>query len=92
MVKLGGKKEYFHRLVGLSITPNTTDKTGAEVEWSFVRSLEEAKKFEVHHADDNPRDCMVDNLHVLWKDYHRSLQRQRQLPALQDNAVCESET
>jgi hypothetical protein len=76
-VKLGGKKEYFHRLVGLSLTPNTTDQTGAEVEWSFVSSLGEAKKYEVHHSDENPRNCCVDNLHVLWKSYHRSLVRNR---------------
>jgi len=74
VVKLQKRGQYFHRLVGLSATPLCTDEKGREIEPRFISS-QEASLFEVHHVDDDVKFCVSDALHVLHKEYHRSLRR-----------------
>ena len=75
-MKLQKHRRYFHRLVGLSVTPLCTDEQGYEIEPRFISS-EEASLFEVHHVDDDVKFCVSDALHVLHKEYHRTLRRRR---------------
>ena len=53
-----------------------THISGFEIEPRFISS-EEASLFEVHHVDDDVKFCVSDALHVLHKEYHRSLRRRR---------------
>ena len=76
VVKIGGSKQYFHRLVGMSVTPLCTDKQGRIVEPRFL-GADEVHLFEVHHGDDDVKFCVSDSLHVLHPQYHRSLERRR---------------
>ena len=74
VVKIKKASRYLHRLVGLSATPLCTDTRGFEVEPRFI-TKEEASLFEVHHPGDDNKQCTADALHVLFKEYHRSLRR-----------------
>ena len=74
VVTLQKRRIYFNRAVGLSATPLCTDAQGFEIEPRFISALE-AHLFEVHHVDDDVKCCVSDALHVLHKEYHRSLRR-----------------
>ena len=70
-----GRCAYYHRLVGLSVCPCTTDAEGAEVEPYFVEPSR-AKRYEVHHGrPKDTHDCRCGNLFVLLKEHHRELAR-----------------
>ena len=74
----------YHRLVGLSVCPCTTDSHGYECDPFRVRlgdlTLGLYDDFwEVHHGNGNPRDNTAGNLYTLWWEVHSRLPRDRRV-------------
>jgi len=76
-LRVGGKqvRTPYHRVVGLSVWPATEDSQGWCVEPFFVELRD--RRWEVHHGDWSTRDCIPDNLWVLWRAVHRRMSRPR---------------
>ena len=81
-LSIGGKriKTPYHRLVGLSVCPCTTDSEGYEVDPFTVKlgGLTEGlydSFWEVHHGNASTRDNTAGNLFTLWWEVHRRLPR-----------------
>ena len=67
---------YYHRVVGLTVCPCTTDEVGQEVEPFFVDPAWEGW-WEVHHGKPkDTHDCRAGNLFTLWWLHHRHLAKQ----------------
>ena len=74
------KRTPYHRLVGLTCCPCTTDEHGYETDPFFVRLGGLTRGlydgfWEVHHGDGNLRKNTAGNLFALWWEVHRGLPR-----------------